>query len=169
MYSLNVPVPSTVGRLATDLAHDLPRARERPRGERTLVVKRLGDGGPQGVDRLAPQVREAITGTIPFEAAVSGIDLFESPETGTGPVVYLAIESPELLALHDRLCAHFEPVDHFEGTEYVPHVTVARGGPLESARRLADRDVERIAFSVTDLEIWDARRSVPTVQFSLPA
>lgn len=169
MYSLNVPVPSSVGRLASDLARELPRARERERGTRTLVCKRLGDGGAAGPDRLAARVREALAGTAPFAAAVDGIDIFESPTTGSGPVVYLAIESPGLRALHERLCDHFEPVEHLEGDGYVPHVTIARGGSAEAARRMTERDVERVTFEVTDLELWDAQRMLPTTQFSLPA
>lgn len=169
MYSLNVPVPPAVGRLATELGRELTDARVRERDEHTLVCKRLGDADGPGVDRLAARVREAIAGTSPFAAAVTGVDVFESPATGTGPVVYLAVESPGLLALHERLCSHFEPVAGLEGDDYVPHVTIARGGDPAAPARLADRDVEPEAFRVEELVVWDAARGLPTTRISLPA
>lgn len=169
MYSLNVPVPSSVGRLATDLAHELPAARARTREDRTLVCKRLGAPDGPAADRLAPRIREAISGTPPFEAATAGVDCFENPPTGSGPVVYLAIESPELHALHERLCEAFEPIEGLEGDEYTPHVTIARGGDPEMAARLIDRDVDRVTFAVTELVLWDGERSLATTRFPLPA
>lgn len=168
MYSLNVPVPSSVGRLADALAGELPAARPRERGERTLVCKRLGDGAEPGTARLVERAREALAGTPPFAARVTDVDVFESPATGTGPVVYLAVESPELVALHHRLCEAFEPVAHLEGDAYVPHVTIARGATAEAAERLAARDVDPVAFEVTDLVVWDAERGLPTTRISLP-
>lgn len=169
MYSLNVPVPTRVARLASDLAREVPGARARARDEHSLLVKRLGAADRQEAGRLPSRVREAIAGTPAFEVAVDGVGVFEEPETGTGPVVYLAVESPELVALHGRMCEAFEPVAHLEGEAYVPHVTVARGGDLDSARRLAGRGVDRQSFEVTELVVWDADRSLPTTRFSLPA
>lgn len=168
MYSVNVPVPSAVGRLATDLARDLPGARERTRDEHTLVCKRLGDA-EDGFGRLVARVREAIAGTVPFEARVTGVDAFEDPETGTGPVVYLVVESPGLIALHGHLCEEFEPVAHLEGDAYVPHVTIARGGDVDLARDLTDREVDPISFDVTELLVWDPHRNVTATRLSLPA
>lgn len=169
MYSLNVPAPAGVARLASELARDLPGARARARDEHTLLVKRLGGSRGDEAVRLPSRVREAIAGTPPFEVTTTGVGVFEEPVTGTGPVVYLAVESPELVALHERLCEEFEPVAHLEGETYVPHVTIARGGDLAAAERLARRDVERVTFEVSELVIWDAERSLPTTRFSLPA
>jgi len=169
VYSLNVPVPASVARLAGDLARELPGARARARDEHSLLVKRLGGSDGHEAERLPARVREAIAGTPPFAVATAGLGIFEEPPTGTGPVVYLAVESPELMALHDRLCGPFEPVPHLEGDEYVPHVTIARGGDPDVARCLAERPVERVTWNVTELVIWDAERSLPTTRFSLPA
>lgn len=168
MYSLNVRPPASVARRAADLARALPQARARARDEHTLLIKRLGGADRHAAERLPARVREAIAGTAPFEVRTDGIDVFDEPETGTGPVVYLAVESPDLVALHHRLCEEFEPVAHLEGEAYVPHVTIARGGDRDAARRLAERDVEPLRFTVTELVIWDAERSLPTTRFSLP-
>ncbi len=167
MYSLNVSVPPGVAQLAGSLARDLPAARSRVRGEHTLVCKRLGTGDDQSVDMLLARARAAVTDTPPFDVNVTGVGYFESPTTGTGPVVYLAVESPALEALHHRLCEVFDPVPHLEGDAYVPHVTIARGGTLEAARRLTDRDVDPVSFTVTSLVVWDAERALETTRLTL--
>lgn len=169
MYSLNAPVPAAVARLASDLARELPGARARARGEHTLLLKRLGAGNAGGVDHLVERARTAVAGTEPFAVSVTGVDYFAQPETGTGPVVYLVVQSTPLMALHRRLCEAFEPVAHLEGEAYVPHVTIARGGEVAAAERLAARDVEASQFQVSELVVWDAERGLPRTRISLPA
>ncbi|MUV91038.1 2'-5' RNA ligase family protein [Halapricum sp. CBA1109] len=166
MYSLNVGLPTAAGRLATDLAREWPTARARPRDEHTLVCKRLGDG-PLG--RIGSQVRDALAGTPAFEARIDGVDCFETAATGPSPVLYLSVESPPLTALHDRFCEVFDPVEGIEGADYVPHVTVARGGDPETARRLVDREIEPIRWTVESVHVYDADRGEVTRRFSLPA
>lgn len=169
MYSLNVPLPGAVCQLADSLAGRLPRATRRRRGEHTLVVKRLGTDDRSSYDRLAARTRELLTGQPAFEVRVGGLGVFDAVPTGTAPVVYLAVESPELWALHDRLCAHFDPVVGIEGEDYVPHVTVARGGSLERAESLAQQPVASHEWAVTELIFWDGRRRQPAGSISLPA
>jgi 2'-5' RNA ligase len=168
VYSLNVPVPSGLARLASDLAGQVPGAQARARGEHTLLVKRLGAGEAGGVAPLVERARTAVAGAEPFPVDVTGVDYFAEPETGTGPVVYLAVESPPLVALHRRLCDAFEPVAHLEGEAYVPHITIARGGERAAAERLAARDIEPRRFEVTELVVWDAERGLATTRLSLP-
>jgi len=127
VYSLHVSLPSSVTSLAGRLARDLPQARARPRGEHTLVAKRLGNGDHAAYARLEARARDALRGTAPFGVRVTGVEQFETAATGPSPVVYLAVESAELRALHERLCGEFDAVDGMEGNDYVPHVTVARG------------------------------------------
>ena len=165
MYSLNVPLPSPVTRLASRLARDLPRARPRPRGEHTLVVKRLGDGDG---GRLATAVDEHLSRIAPFELEIGEVDSFETAATGRSPVTYLRVESSELGRLHQRLCDHFDPVDGIEGEDYVPHVTIARGGDLAAARRLTDREIEPIRWTAEELVVWDSERNLAVRRFSLP-
>jgi 2'-5' RNA ligase len=168
VYSLNAPVPSAVAALATDLASDLVGAQARTRGGHTLVVKRLGDEDA-GYAHLEARARDALGGTPACEARVAAVEVFETVPSGTAPVVYLRVESPGLVALHDRLCDRFDLVDGIEGENYVPHVTVARGGSIEAARSLAERDVEPVEWVVDDLVFWDARRDQPATHVSLPA
>ncbi|MFC7133096.1 MULTISPECIES: 2'-5' RNA ligase family protein [Salinibaculum] len=169
MYSLNVPVPSEVSALAADLARDLPGARARTRGEHTLVAKRLGTGDRAAFQRLSARARDALTGAPAFAARVSGVDYFADPATGAAPVVYLAVESPGLRDFHERLCEQFDPVDGIEGDDYAPHVTIARGGSVDAAERLAVRDVDPVEWTVSELVFWDAERSQPAGTVSLPA
>jgi 2'-5' RNA ligase len=168
VYSLNVPLPSSVTRLAGRLARDLPRAQARPRGEHTLVVKRLGSGDHAAFARLAARAREQLEGTDPFAVRVTGVGQFERAATGPSPVVYLAVESPELRALHRRLCREFDAVDGMEGEDYVPHVTVARGGDPAAARRLTDRPIDAIEWTAEELVCYDSERGQPARRLSLP-
>lgn len=156
MFSVNVPVPGRVRQLASRL-HPRLVAFDRVREEHTLVVKRLGDPDPGERPAVEGRVRRALAGTRPFEVRITGIDLFEDPPAGPGPVVYLAVEGAGLLAAHERLCEAFDPVDGLEGDGYVPHVTLARGGPIERARELADREVDAVAWTVTALEFHENR------------
>ncbi|MFB6201590.1 MAG: 2'-5' RNA ligase family protein [Halorhabdus sp.] len=167
MYSLNVPVPSSVARLASELAHEVPRARERTRGEHTLVLKRLG--ADRSVPRLTTRVREHLAGQPAFEARVTGLDYFREAASGPSPVVYLTVQSPELRRLHDRLLDLFPPVEGIEGEAYTPHVTIARGGDRESMIRLTERSIDPITWTVSRLTVRDARRGEPASSVSLPA
>ena len=169
MYSLNVPVPGEVAALATSLARDLPGARARTRGEHTLVVKRLGAGDRSEYQQVAARVREALAGTPAFEVRVTGIEYFREAPVGSAPVVYLAVESPGVERLHRRLCETVAPVDGIEGDDYTPHVTVARGGTIDGAERLAARTVDPVDWTVTELQFWDAERSLPAGSVALPA
>lgn len=185
MNSVNVPVPGRVSALAAEVAADLtarqggtgfdpsgpdsrdPRAEAggvRVRDDRTLVAKRLPEGDPHRVEARA---REAIAGTPPFEVRVDRVDQFSEPTAGTGPVVYLAVESPGLWELHERLCRAFEPIDRLEGADYTPHVTVARGGSHDAAERVLG-PVEPVEWTVTELQFWDAARALVAGRVSLP-
>jgi hypothetical protein len=173
-YSLNLPVPGEVKRLAADL-HPALVAFETVRERHTLVCKRLTGGGREGdgvrspaASRLRERLRTALDGTPAFEARIAGIDAFEAPARGTGPVVYLAVESPGLVELHRRLCGPFPPVEGIEGDGYVPHVTLARDGSLDDAERLRERSVEPVEWTVSELRLWDADRREPAARFSLP-
>ena len=169
MYSLNVPVPSEVARLASDLAREVPGARARPRGEHTLVCKRLDAGdSPDAVHRLDARLREALTGTPPFAVRVSGVEQFREAVTGPSPVVYLAVESPGIHDTHERLCEAFDPVEGLEGDDYTPHVTVARGGSPERADALCTREVDPIEWTVEELQLYDADHHQPVRTLSLP-
>lgn len=168
MYSLNAPVPPAIARLAIDLAGAVPGADPRTRGEHTLLVKRLGTDGEGALNHRIERVREALRGMEPIEIHIAGVDWFPEPETGTGPVVYLAVESPALLEVHRAICEVIEPVPHLEGAEYVPHITIARGGDREAAQRLTEREIDPRAYTVDELVVWDAHRDVATTRFSLP-
>lgn len=168
MYSLNVPIPGEVERLAESLRPAL-LGFETIRERHTLLCKRLGDAPPGGVPRLREQVRTALAGAPAFEARISGIDYFAHPPLGPGPVVYLAVESPGLRRVHQRLMADFSAVAEFEGDDYVPHVTLARGGDVATARQLAEQEVEPVTWTVNRLVLWDATYEESVAEFSLPA
>lgn len=170
MYSLNAVVPSTVARLAGDLARELPAARTRERGTHTLVVKRLGGGDHESFARLSARARDTLSGAPACQARVDGMDVFSDPPLGSSPVVYLRVESTGLHALHERLCQAFDVVNtDIEGEGYTPHVTVARGGDPAAARALTERSVGPIEWAVDELFFWDAERESQAGTIALPA
>lgn len=168
MYSLNVPVPGQVARIASDIARELPAARARARGEHTLGVKRLGTDQDIAYSRLEAKVRDLLGGQPTFELCVTEVDYFVDPPTGTAPVVHLTVESPGLVALHEQLANVFEPREGIEGDGYNPHVTVARGGRLETAKRVCERDIEPVTWTASELIFWDAIHKKPVSTVSLP-
>lgn len=165
MFSLNAPVPGRVSRLAADLHPalvDFDRLRER----HSLLVKRLGT--PEYAGHLQHEARRALANAPPVEVEVTGIDYFADPPTGTAPVVYLTVESPGLRRLHERLVDQFGAVEDLEGDDYTPHVTLARDGTEAAARRLADREVEPVSWTVSKLRLWDATYDESVSTVSLP-
>ncbi len=171
MFSVNVPLPPTIGRVADDL-HPKLAGFDRVRERRTLVCKRIdandvinsdarGDHNPdrsRALGRLREMLRPVLADVDPFDAAVTGIGVFEAPTAGPGPVVHLTVESGALVSLHRRLCASFDPVEGVEGDAYVPHVTLARGGgAVDDAvvDTLVDVDVDPVVWRVDGLELYD--------------
>jgi hypothetical protein len=139
-------------------------------GSRRTVAGGAGvqSRGEQAYSRLEARAREALAGQPAFEVRVTAVDQFEMAATGTTPVVYLSVESPELRRLHEAMAAVFEPVESIEGPAYTPHVTVARGGSLDAARRVTARQVDPITWTVTELSFWDAARHQTVSTVSLP-
>lgn len=167
MYSLNVPIPGAVERVATDLYPALG-ALGTVRERHTLVLKRLPVADRGGFDRVAKEVRQALRGAPAVEAQLSGISTFDDPVSGPGPVVYLAVDSPGLYDLHDRLVAALGAVDGLEGPDWVPHITLARGGDDAAVARLEDRTIDPVTWTVGSLEFYDARHGERAGTLSLP-
>ncbi len=166
MYSVNVPVPGRVRALADDLYPSLVSF-ECVREDHSCLLKRLGEA--DHVAHLQHRTHRALKGAPAVEAAITGIDYFADPPLGSAPVVYLAVESPGLEQIHETLRAEFGTVAGLEGTDYVPHVTLARGGDLETAKQVAERDLEPITWTVSGLEFWDGQYRLPVSRVSLPA
>ncbi len=180
MFSLNVPLPPAVGRLAADL-HPKLAGFDRVRERHTLVAKRFAvddvpgtrsgrrgvsdrrggptrRGGPKDVAlaELREELRPLLAGTDPFDAAITRIGAFDRPVRGPGPVVYLAVESDVLARIHRRLCVAFDPVEGIEGDDYVPHVTLARGGPPDAVASLVDTPIDPIEWRVHGFDLYDS-------------
>lgn len=168
MFSLNAPVPGAARRRIESLRPALGGF-ETVREEPTLVVKRFGRPAPDAVAHVQTEVRTALAGAPAFEVRLDGLGTFEDPPAGPAPVVYLAVESPGLVQLHERLVDAFGAVEGLEGEDYVPHVTVARGGDPDALDGLADVEVEPVAWDVTELWFWDARHGERAGRVSLPA
>lgn len=166
MDSLNVPVPGSVREQLETLRPALAGF-DTVREEPTLVLKRFDGSVP--ADALESEVRLVLADATPVEVRVAGLGVFEAPVSGPAPVAYLAVESPGLERLHERLVGRFGAVDGLEGEDYVPHVTVARGGGPEALEQLDAVAFEPVEWSVTELRFWDARRAEPVGRLRLSA
>jgi len=170
VFSLNVPLPPAVGRLAGDL-HPKLSGFERVRERHTLVCKRFGTedvsdvdpgGGPSrsksdALTALRDDLSPLLAETDPFDVAVTGADTFDAPASGSRPVVYLVVESDGLDRLHRRLCAAYGAIKGIEGNEFSPHVTLARGGnpgPGVTADLVA-AEFEPVRWRVHALDLYD--------------
>jgi 2'-5' RNA ligase len=168
VFSLNVPVPGEVARVAASLHPSLVAAGvERFRDRYSLVVKRFE--GADDLPRLRERLRPVLRGQPAFEARVTAVDAFVDPPRGPGPVVYLVVESPGLGALHDRLVDRFGAVEGLEGDDYTPHVTLGRGGSFDAAT-LADLSdaVDPVTWTVSELGVYDSRYRETVARLSLP-
>ena len=185
MFSLNVPTPPALGRLAVDL-HSKRSGFDRVRERHTLVCKRLGvedvpdsGAGAGRTDRSGPpndapvddptldrsaalaalcdDLRPLLSETGPFDVAVTGVDVFDAPASGSRPVVYFAVESDGLERLHQRLCDAYGAIEGIEGDDYVPHVTIARGGDPEPGvvADLVAAEFDPIRWRVHALDVYD--------------
>lgn len=166
MYSLNVPLPAAVRREIDTLRPALTgfdAVRETP----TLVLKRFGSGSPDGFASIESEVRLTLANVAPFTVRLAGVGVFQAPVSGPAPVAYLAIESAELERLHARLVDEFGAIDGVEGADYVPHVTLARGGNASAVDRIADREVEPVEWTVSELWFWDGRAAERAGRVSL--
>lgn len=170
MYSLNVPVPGEVERVAADL-HPALQPFDTVRERHTLVLKRLEVDGSQEFDRAVKRVRRTLAGAPAVEARTNGIGRFEEPVAGPGPVVYLGVESPGLHDLHRQLVAELGAVSGLEGPSWVPHITLARGGDPAALDldRLRATDPTPVTWTVGSLTFYDARRGERAGSISLPA
>lgn len=169
MYSLNVPVPGPVRAIAWDLRADL-LGLERLRDELTLVVKRLDARSAGEFAAVERAVRQELQGTSPFEVRITGLEAFTDPPAGPAPVVYLAIDGPELVALHRRLVERFGTEGPIEGAGYRPHITLGRGTAEPGAiDDMLATEVGDHRWTVDRLVFWDARRALPAGDVALPA
>jgi len=174
VFSLNVPVPGSVARLASGLYPQLV-AFDTLREQFTLVVKRFDasmlEAGPPDyqLSALRKHLPEVVAGTPAFEARADSIDYFETPTRGTGPVVYLPVDSPGIGDLHWQLVDAYGAVEGLEGDNYVPHITLARGGSTVDADRLTHQSIEPVSWTVSELLLWDSRYRESLTRYSLPA
>ncbi len=164
---MNLRVPPAVERLA-DRLHPKLTPFERVRERHTLVVKRIeADTWQRGGGGVRERLRRVLDETRPFPVRIDGVDYFADPPDGRGPVVYLSVESEGIRQLHRRLCREFPVVDALEGENYVPHVTLARGGSVADAERVADTEIDPVEWTAERALTWDREHREAVDRFRL--
>lgn len=121
----------------------------------SLVLKRFD--GSRSRHAIESEARLAVADSNPFAVRLAGLNVFEDPVAGPGPVIYLAVEGQGLQRLHSRLVGRFGAVDGLEGDAYVPHITLARGGDADGLAELAKRSIEPVEWTVGELWLWEPR------------
>jgi len=175
VYSVNAPVPAELNEVAADLRPALTGFdRIRERHEQTLLVKRVPADDRKQLRTTWQTAKDALDGAPVVEARVSEVQSFENPPNGSSPVVYLAVESPGLHGIHQRLCQVFDPVPVMEGgDDYDPHVTLARDADGFRGRRAVEnvvgRDVGPVTWTIDELYLYDAEYGERVDTLSLPA
>jgi len=170
VYSLNVPLPPAVRDLVGSLRPALVGFDSVREGRsQTLVVKRLDADDRREYLAAEREARAALRGAPAFEARIADVGVFEDPPHGRGPVAYLAVESPGLRRVHEQLVAELGAIPDLEGAAYTPHVTLARGGDVRAIERLREATIDRVSWTVEELELYDARHGERIVTVSLPA
>ena len=127
------------------------------------VTLKARSGLGTGLERM-DAARAVVEASPPFPLTVAGPQLFRN-----GSALYLAVRSPELVALHVRLLEALKPPQRFgyEGPHMTPHLTLAlsrRGvnleGVLQAAREeFAHLNAQPLTFTVR--EVWRMRKAGP--------
>ena len=108
--------------------------------KRAVILFNLG--GPDKLESVEP-----------FGIEIENLERFDVAEKGSSPVLYLEVKSPEVKALHETLVDVFGSVEGVEGENYIPHITIARGGSgdyTEFSGLSCDT-----GWTVEMLEFWD--------------
>ncbi len=168
MYSLNGTIPSAIVEQRDALEAELA-VFDRIRDPLTLVIKRFGDRSGASIDALEAAVGDALAGWGPIAVRVTSIDAFVDPPSGVGPVIYLVVESPGLVELHETLTEQFGTADPaIEGPNYIPHITLARGGPKTGIESLTGHRIDPIEWTSEEIHLWSVRYEQPVWTLSLP-
>lgn len=148
-----------------DLAVQVEAFRERLglRESAPHVTVKARSGLGAGLDWM-PSVRAVVAASPPVPLEVGGARAFRNESA-----VYLAVQSPEVVALHVRLLKALAPAERFgyEGPHMTPHLTLAlrrRGVDLptvlETARaEFTDLEAEPLTFTCSD--VWLMRKPGP--------
>lgn len=152
MFGLNAPVPHAVRQEA---AAFLPLLGTAAQTQYTLIVKRLTvDDTPQSV--MIKRIRQLLDDEEPFPARITTVETFDEPTSGQGTVIYLAVASPGLHTLHERLCTVVPPAPALEGSDYVPHITIGRTTDQAIIDTALARSIEPVSWTVDTLVFYDA-------------
>ena len=125
MWSLNVSIPQNIVRAIEEVALGV-RGWEEICEEPTLVIKRFEKRDLDG--HVKSEIRFLLESVEPFGIEIENLERFDVAEKGSSPVLYLEVKSPEVKALHETLVDVFGSVEGVEGENYIPHITIARGG-----------------------------------------
>ena len=123
--SIDIPVTDEIAGALDDLKRT-ENVRPVPKQQMHLTLKFLGDQDERKVERLCSSLRDALSGTGPFDITVEGIGAF--PDMKHPKVVWLGIKDPELLiGLADKVDSVVKGLKlKADDKRFSPHITVGR-------------------------------------------
>ena len=124
---ISIDVPLTEG--IEDVIDELKmteNVRPVPKGQIHLTLKFLGDQDERKVERLCSSLRDALSGTGPFDIVVEGVGAF--PDMRHPKVVWLGVKDPDpLIGLADRVDSVIKGLKmKADDKRFSPHITVGR-------------------------------------------
>ncbi len=152
MWSLNAMIPRKITEMIHSFGPEL-NGWEDINKDHTLVIKRFQEINSR--DNFESEMRLLLEKTDPFEIRIGDIDIFSSVPKGSSPVLYIEIESRDLVKIHEKLINVFGVVEGLEGKDYIPHITIARGHKNGFERFEKNLDATGI---VKVLEFWDREK-----------
>ena len=123
--SLDIPLTDGIAAVLDEMKI-ADNVRPVPEGQIHLTLKFLGDQDERKVERLCSSLRDALSGTGPFDIVVEGVGAF--PDMKHPKVVWLGIKDPELLiGLADKVDSVIKGLKmKADDKSFSPHITVGR-------------------------------------------
>lgn len=123
--SLDIPLTDGIADVLDEMKI-ADNVRPVPEGQIHLTLKFLGDQDERKVERLCSSLRDALSGTGPFDITVEGVGAF--PDMKHPKVIWLGVKDPKpLIELADKVNSAVKAMKlRSDDKRFSPHITVGR-------------------------------------------
>jgi 2'-5' RNA ligase len=155
MSFLGIKVPHEITRLLSEV--EIPGEKV-SRDEMHVTLCYTGKGTPiEGLVKIIVAAYEVTSQTKPFTSRTTQVTSFPTnPDDGV-PII-ARVESNELHALRNALCASFERNEvpfSKKYREYIPHITLGYStDPTVHADHAADKEIPPVEWGVGEIVLW---------------
>ena len=158
--SIDIPVTDEIADVLDEMK-DTENIRPVPKQQMHLTLKFLGDQDERKVERLCSSLRDALSGTGPFDIVVEGVGAF--PDMKHPKVVWLGVKDPKpLIELANKVDSVIKGLKmKADDKRFSPHITVGRVTSRVDLKDLFAR-YERTSFCSFTCDHVDVMKSVLT-------